>query len=278
MPLHPHTRSWLQRELGDRVSVGGAMTGGVTSHVYAVDADFVVKQVGDPRWLRERPEVIRYEAAVLDWLSSTALPVPEVVAVDPDGAQAGFPSMILRRLDGRPAGDVAEPQVWMDALARLSASVASVSAAPWIRRFERYQDADTATPPSWARNSTAWIEAIAFVAAPPPVSEERFIHRDFHAWNVLWSGGVSGVVDWSQASVGPPQMDAAHCRANLAISHQPATADRYGELWAAATGLVHDPYWDLVTCVDFLPDWRPSPRGNDRLEAWLLHVLAEATT
>ena len=55
------------------------------------------------------------------------------------------------------------------------------------------------------------------------------------------------------------------------------TADAYRGHWEGATGLEHHPYWDIVTCVDFLPDWRPSARGNDRLESWLGHLLSEMT-
>jgi hypothetical protein len=92
---------------------------------------------------------------------------------------------------------------------------------------------------------------------------------------VLWDDGISAVVDWSQTSIGPAHMDAAHCRANLAIGLDAGAADDYRVAWERATGLEHHPYWDVVTCIDFLPDWRPSSRGNSRLEAWLERVLTE---
>jgi hypothetical protein len=53
--------------------------------------------------------------------------------------------------------------------------------------------------------------------------------------------------------VGPITMDAAHRTANLAIDSGVEAADAFESRWEAATGLAHDPYWDLVNCIDFLP-------------------------
>jgi aminoglycoside phosphotransferase (APT) family kinase protein len=108
------------------------------------------------------------------------------------------------------------------------------------------------------------------------MARRGFIHRDFHPWNVLWNGAVAGVIDWSQASIGPVGMDVAHCRANLTIGFGTEAADDFRLRWEADTGTAHPVYWDLVTCIDFLPDWRPSPRGNGRLEEWVRHLLAES--
>jgi hypothetical protein len=69
-------------------------------------------------------------------------------------------------------------------------------------------------------------------------------------------------------------MDAAHCRANLAIGFSFVVAERYGHLWEAATGAAHHPYWDLVTCVDFLPDWRPAAAGNEPPDEWVGRLIA----
>lgn len=46
------------------------------------------------------------------------------------------------------------------------------------------------------------------------------IHRDYHPENTLcWAGRLTGVVDWTQASYGPPALDVAHMRWNLAADH-----------------------------------------------------------
>jgi aminoglycoside phosphotransferase (APT) family kinase protein len=233
----------------------------------------VFKQVTNQRWLAERPDVVAYEARVLNLLAGTSIPVPQVLAIDEDGEAAGYPALLLSLIDGTPMGEVAHPDQWLDSLAEVSAEVAAVDPPPWVRRFVRYQEAGEARPPGWANDGSLWQAAIDIVGRPPCTVPARFIHRDYHPWNVLWNGGLVGVVDWSQASIGPVTMDAAHCRANLAIGFGVEVADAYRSRWEAVTGLSHDPYWDLVTCVDFLPDWRPSARGNSRLEAWVRHLL-----
>ena len=269
--------AWIRTHLGSEARLGKPLTGGVTSRVRIVETNgepAILKQVTNEAWLRERPEVIEYEATVLRHLASTPIPVPQVLAVDPSGSRAGAPSMLLSWLDGQPAGDVDPPTDWLDALAGIAADIARIEPPPWLRPFARYLEAADAQPPPWAVDRLLWQDAIDVILGPAPEAPGAFIHRDYHPWNVLWNGAVSGVVDWSQASAGPSPMDSAHCRANLAIRFGSDTAEAYGRCWEAATGLRHDAYWDLVTCVDFLPDWRPSQRGNDGLESWVRQALS----
>ncbi|NNC90931.1 MAG: aminoglycoside phosphotransferase family protein [Acidimicrobiia bacterium] len=268
--------SWLRTQLGPEARLGSQLTGGATSRVYSVEIGkrrAVLKQVTNRQWLQERPDVVAYEGRVLGFLSSTSIPVPQVLAVDADGAEAGFPSLLLSWIDGTPAGETARPAEWLDRLARVSAEIAAVEPPSWIRPFARYVEARDAVSPGWASDAGLWQAAIDAVGQPPPAAPARFIHRDYHPWNVLWNNEIVGVVDWSQASIGPIPMDAAHCRANLAIGFDVEVADQFTSRWEAATGVPHHPYWDLVTCGDFLPDWRPSDRGNERLEAWLRHLV-----
>jgi aminoglycoside phosphotransferase (APT) family kinase protein len=235
----------------------------------------VLKQVTNKQWLEERPDVVAYEGRVLEHLSSTSIPVPEVLAIDEDGTGTGSPSLLLSWLGGAPAGGTADPLEWLDPLAEVSAEIAGVEPPLWVRPFARYLEAGDAGPPGWARDEAVWQAAIDVVGESAPAAPERFIHRDYHPWNVLWDGDLVGVVDWSQASIGPITMDAAHCGANLAIGFAPDVADAFQSRWEAATGVRHDRYWDLVTCVDLLPDWRPSARGNERLDAWVRHLLRD---
>lgn len=268
--------SWIRTHLGRGAELGPSLTGGVTSRVGQVEIGerrAVLKQVTNQRWLQERPDVVAYEGRVLELLSTTSIPVPRVLAIDEDGTEAGAPSLLLTWIDGTPAGEMVDPLVWLQRLAEVSAEIAVIEPPAWIRPFARYLEAVEAEPPRWAKDRAIWQTAVDIVNQPPPPSPQRFIHRDFHPWNVLWNQRLAGVVDWSQASIGPIAMDAAHCRANLAIGFDAGVADAFQLMWEAATGQAHDIYWDLVTCLDFLPDWRPSNRGNDRLESWVRHLV-----
>jgi aminoglycoside phosphotransferase (APT) family kinase protein len=252
--------------------------GGVTSDVRFVEVEegrAVLKRVTNETWLAERPDVVAYEAAVLRWLAASPVPVPTVLAVDGSGAETGSPSLVLTFIDGVPAGETASPGEWMGSLVDTAEAIASLDPPAWVRPFRRYLEASEAVPPEWAADDGVWRDAIDIVRGPAPSVRRGFIHRDYHPWNVLWNGGLVGVVDWSQASVGPLSMDVSHCRANLAIRFGEAVADDFKSRWESATGVTHAPYWDLVTCIDFLPDWRPSARGNERLEAWVRHLLDE---
>lgn len=266
--------AWVRSILGDRSFLGDPLDGGVTSHVQLVhsgDLTAVLKRVTSPDWLDERPDVIAYEARVLDLMADTPVPVPPVLAVDPTGAEAGDPALLLGHVAALPAATAPEPTDVIDGLAEIALAIAAVPAPAWVRPFRRYLEPGDASPPPWSRDREAWECAIRIVSAAPPATPTTLIHRDFHPWNVLWDGGVVAVVDWSQTSVGPIAVDVAHCRMNLVIGGDASAADAYCAAWEARAGVSHDPYWDLVTVIDLLPDWRPADRENGLLDR---HVRA----
>jgi aminoglycoside phosphotransferase (APT) family kinase protein len=76
----------------------------------------------------------------------------------------------------------------------------------------------------------------------------RFIHRDFHPGNLLFRRGrFTGIVDWTQASVGPPEVDVSRTRVEMAMLTDRAVADEFLRLTPCAS--TYDPLWDaLVAC------------------------------
>jgi hypothetical protein len=104
--------------------------------------------------------------------------------------------------------------------------------------------------------------------APP--SRRCFIHRDYHAYNVLWvDGRISGVLDWPTAAWGRPGIDLARLRLNLAGDIGPEAAERLVGIHESVTGEkgVHDPHWDLVDLADCIPDATP-PVDADEAASW----------
>src|SRR5690606_18932737 len=73
--------------------------------------------------------------------------------------------------------------------------------------------------------------------------------------DILWKdGSVSGVVDWVTACRGPGGIDIGHCRLNLAMLYDVATADRIltGYEQNQDDIFTYDPYWDFVSLIDIL--------------------------
>ena len=109
------------------------------------------------------------------------------------------------------------------------------------------------------------------------VKPAAFIHRDYHPGNTLWvAGRLTAIVDWTSASWGPPAVDVAHMRANLAMSHGVEAADEFLEAYRAVAGpYAYDPYWDLRVAVDFLPELTPGARPEfERLDEFVTRAAA----
>ena len=101
--------------------------------------------------------------------------------------------------------------------------------------------------------------------AQPAGAAPSFIHRDYpHPGNTLWTGGrLTAIVDWTLASFGPPEFDAAHMRANLALSYSLATADAFLEAYDTLTGgPAYDPSWDIRAVLDWVAELPAGSRAG----------------
>ena len=242
-----------------------------------------------PGWQAEDPGFDPgKEAAVLDALAGGPVPVPTVVAVDPDGAAAGAPSLLTERLPGRgpTVAEAGRPERVL-ALGEMLAAIHRLGAERWtptlaavVPRYYAFGDLSDPVIPIATRRRDLWDEALRVATGPPPESPATLIHRDYHAWNTLWDGGrLTGIVDWSSASFGPPAADLAHLRVDLAtdVSVEAATLAR--KAYAAAGGDLTDArFHQLRTVFDYLTDGDPAwfpPAAVDRLDRFLEVVLGE---
>jgi aminoglycoside phosphotransferase (APT) family kinase protein len=229
------------------------------------------------------------EAAVLEALAGGPVPVPRVVALDIDGRAGGAPALLTERLPGRPPsmGLVRRPAT-LEALGRTLAEIhrigperATAAVRALVPAYGAFGDLADAAIPATTPRRDLWRAALA-IAADPPASgrSATLLHRDYHAWNTLWVGGrLSGVVDWSSASWGPPAADLAHLRIDLVVDVSVEAANRAREAYAAAGGDLTDArHHQLRTVFDYLGDADPAwmvPPAMDRLDAFLALVLAE---
>ncbi len=260
----------------------GEFRHGTSSEVTALDVvdrdgerqALVLRRFVNDTWLAREPDLAAREAVILEALAASPVPAPALVAVDATGADAGAPAVLTRRLPGTVVMTPPDLGRWLHGLADLLAMIHATPIPPGLRPYRPwYATTRALEPPAWSHDAPAWSAAISRARAPAPVGARVFLHRDFQPTNVLWiRDRVSGIVDWVEASAGPARADLGHCRCNLAMELSLEAAEALGDAfgWAA-----YDPYWDLISAVDFLPDLAsPRPAAQRRLDAFVAAAVA----
>lgn len=249
-------RRWVEDVAGGTLTHVAAMPGATSSDVWALtfsDArELVLRLHTKADWLTTDPDIAVREAVVLQALNGTDVVAPSLVAVDVDGGLCGQPAVLMTRLPGRADLSDASP-ARMRALAEAVRGVHQLSAPVELPTYRPYVRADERTVPTWTTSPHAWRAAFEICDQPAPPGATTLIHRDYHPGNVLIDdGGVTGIVDWPNACAGPPEIDIAHCRVNLALTHGLTAADGFAA--AAATDALRQAYWDVVDAVDLLDE------------------------
>lgn len=262
--LPDRVRAWAEAYAPGRVvgvePIGGGITG--TKWVLRLaQGDPLVLRWPDPVvWGAAGREQVGREALACRQLAGTGLPVPRLVAEDPDGAVAGGPALLLTWRPGRVRHERLEPAAII-ALARLAVAVhrqpVAVEDRPPAFAFRGPAEPEV---PAWARWPDLWRRAIELWSAGPPPTPYGFLHRDFHLGNVVWQGDtVTGLVDWTETSWGPPDLDVAHAVADFAMLHTTADAETFRAAYVREGGrLDPDPdaarFWVVADILGFLPD------------------------
>jgi aminoglycoside phosphotransferase (APT) family kinase protein len=277
--------AWAAARLGGPVLSARALRGGMSSAVHLLTTgggagqrrQAVLRRYVRPEVNAAEPDIAEREARALRVAESIGVPTPLLLAVDPAGADAGAPAVLMSRLPGRVDWWPSDTGRWLRRLAELLPRIhASPRPAPGaLRRFAPDPQA-SCQPPGWARHPRVWERAAEICHGPAPLLPEVLGHGDFHPGNVLWRWGkVSGVVDWQAARTGPAAADVAHCRVNL-LAFGTGAADRFTAVWQHAAGAAYHPWADVVTIIGFLDDLRDD-WGSERLliEDMLARAVAE---
>jgi aminoglycoside phosphotransferase (APT) family kinase protein len=277
-----HDRSWPEREawlaaaVGERARVVRTRPIGVSSTTMdAVDVKdrrgrihrLALRRYTDAARLGTDPWYDpRNEARALKLLESSDVPAPRLVDVEPAGAVWGAPALLTSRIPGRTVSRPAEMHRFLGELARTLVRIHAVSApaASGLLDYAPYTPVEAIFPPQWTTVPGLWERVLGVIARPPPSGPRGFIHRDYHPGQTLFvRGRLRGVVDWTSACTGPPDIDLARMRINLAWDFGPAVADRFLSAFATESGRAGPhPYWELVDCADCLPDM-DEPRTDD---------------
>jgi aminoglycoside phosphotransferase (APT) family kinase protein len=287
-PVPDEALRWVTASVGGnaRVLAAEALSGGTSSAVHAVFVDtgasrpreLVLRRFVRLDWLAEEPDTAAREAEALELVADLDLPTPRLVAVDPDGSVAGAPAVLMSRLRGRVEWDPRAAEEVLRALAEPlpvihSVGVSAGGALPCYRPYPLRMR----RPPAWAERPDVWERAIEVLDGESPSGERLFVHRDYHPGNVLWEDGcVSGIVDWVNASIGSAWADVGHCRVNIASELGQEAADRFLDLYRAASGRTDEyhPYWDISAAIGGLDeDADDQPSRAD--EQFLLAAVAQ---
>lgn len=292
---------WVAAAFGDdaRVRRVRSMHGGRAMAVDALAIEdaggrlhrVVLRRWARPGWAEDDPHFTpAREAAVLGRLAEAGfaamagVDVPLVLAEDPDGQVDGVPALLQTRLPGRPRRRTAPlPVGAVRRLAEILVVINDLDAGldALVTDYRPFAEVESIRPPAATTRRALWERALALVRVPPVRGTGRFMHRDYHPGNALWEGSrLTGIVDWTQASWGPPAADLGQLRVNLAADHSVELADVAREAYWVAGGHLEDAaYWDIRTLLDWLPDlddeYAAGP-GLERLERYLAAVLAAA--
>jgi aminoglycoside phosphotransferase (APT) family kinase protein len=262
------TLRWVAECLGpgSRVKLVRPLPGGVAhvNHALLVETrSGIAHRLVLRRWTRPARTISdlefspEREIAALALLARCEVTTPALVAADPSGAYCDVPALLITRLAGHPPRP--SPEDLPEYLIQLAAALLSVHAvrgATTMPPYAPYSGSDTRQPPRHAVRRRLWEQAFDAVAGPAPVTDSCFIHRDYHPDNTLWAyGRLTGIVDWSTASYGPPAVDVAGMRWSLAMRYGADAASSFLAAYRQVCGdHEHDPYWDLRSVLDLLPE------------------------
>jgi len=205
-------------------------------------------------WQEWVARAVPQETAILTTLETTDIPAPRVIGSTRDAAIGG-PAVLMTRVPGMVYLMPRDRDEWLRQMARMLTRIHALALAG--RPFESWLDPSQLSPPPDASRPEIWKEAIALVGNAPRPTRTCFLHRDYQHFNMLWSDErLTGVVDWSQACAGPPEIDVGHCRLNLTVLFSADVANRFCAIYEAESGHRVDPYWDIHALLSYGPSWK----------------------
>lgn len=291
--IEPKLAAYLQQLWGAPVAISGLRRfhGGAARETMRFDA---TPEGGAPRGLvlrRDPPSSLietdrRVEYAALAAFAASAVPVPEVIAVEGGPEAFGSPGFLMAEVPGVRAAGLFEPDPYGAAresvgrdfftiLGRIHAApldaIADLPGADdprpaWARRLAHWEaaiDADALGPEPIVRAGIRWLKA----SPPPPPQRPAIVHGDYRSGNFLVDADnrIRAIVDWEMVHAGDPLEDLAWaCDAlwSHGTPERPAGTLPLAEavaVWEAASGLRCDPdafrWWRIFAQVMGLAIW-----------------------
>lgn len=173
-------------------------------------------------------QVVERELATMEVVARLPLPVPKVLRLCNVDGRWG---LLMSRAPGQPLlqqlGDDRElPAV----LARLHRLVHGQPGAPLRSYKAQLADSLGAAPLLTQTDRARLLDRLATLP-----DGDRLCHGDFQPGNIMGSPQAPTIIDWLDATAGPPEADA--CRTYLlALHHMPALAEDYLAAYVALAG------------------------------------------
>ncbi|MFB7191691.1 phosphotransferase family protein [Streptomyces sp. NPDC056230] len=267
--------AWVEQALtgGEYVSEVVRLHGGATSEMLRLTVDgpagqraLVLRNFIEPRFARQAQSLLKREADVLRMLEDADVPTASLVAVDATGDHSGRPCLLMSVLPGEPRIQDAGADRRIELLANALRRIHDVRLPPGARpqTYEAWIKPEDVPLPKDSSRTELWQRAVDVIREPPPAYQGRFLHRDFHPGNVLFTGPdddprISGVVDWVETSWGPADLDVAHCSTALAVLHGVPAGMRFADLYLAVGGRLTEDrtahlYWRLLAALVYAPN------------------------
>ncbi len=256
--------AWVEQTVGSSARVVGwkRLTGGLTSIVHRLTLErngcreeYVLRWwVPDSEWEPWIARAVPLETAVLTKLEASDIPAPRVIGSTTDIALGG-PAILMTRVPGKMQLMPRDRERWLRQMAQMLARIHALAVDG--KPFESWLERSQLSPPPNASRADIWREAIALVAEERVPTRTCFLHRDYQHFNMLWSRErLTGVVDWVEACVGPPEVDVGHCRLNLTVLFSAGVADRFRAIYEVESGHRVDTWWDVQALLSYGPSWK----------------------
>ncbi|UEJ81881.1 phosphotransferase [Brachybacterium halotolerans subsp. kimchii] len=257
--LDPGLRRWLEPLVGG-VALVRPLVGGITGQMLQLrpasgGEDLVVR-----RWRSSGPEeqdLVRREVTGLEALTDSGLPIPRLLAADPDGSGSGLPSTVTSFLPGRVELDPPDLRKWVRRLAKMLVQIHAVPPPS----LETCEYMPYAQHPWLVALGDAGLarDAHELASRAPDPSAAVLSHGDFQHFNVLWEGAdrprIRAVVDWPTAGLADRGLDVGHCRLNLAVLFSADAAMWFLDDYEQAAGVHVDPATDVAQLLGFSLQW-----------------------
>ena len=242
LAVTPEALAWVETTVGARIAATQRLTGGLTSWVHRLSFER-----GDALVLRQSSaDAVAKEAAILTALARAAVPAPRLIATSGD-------ALLMTLVPGEIHLMPRDRDAW---LAQMATMLVRIHALDVVvpKRIEHWRGWDYTPPPD---GTALWDRVVAIAAQERVVTDARFSHGDYQHFNLLWSGEqLTGVIDWIEASLGPPDLDVGHCRLNLALLFSPGVAERFREIYEVEAGRTIDAWWDVQALASYGRAWK----------------------